>query len=296
MKMGKDTLTGLRVRHSMRKQLVVLSPDDSIDCCIRYLIKYKVNAILVSSDEKEPLGVVSKTDIMGAWYSGLPLSAPVEMIMNSPPLFCRPDDTLDSALDTMKTNKIYRLYALDQDSKKIAGVIAYPDIVGLLYHYCSNCDQGLFNKNKENMKDRVKRYKVHEVMTKKVESCKKDTSLESVVEILSASKFGAILVSDDKNYPKGVISKTDITLCYRHGKDLSVTADKIMSSPVAFCYENDPVESAIKSMILKDLHRLFVLPEEQPAVSGVISLTDAARLRSGSCYACISSRIRPDEN
>ena len=88
--MVKDTLTGLKVRHAMRKQLIILDPGDSIDCAIQYLIKYKVNAILVGKESEKPLGVVSKTDIMGAWYSGLPLSTPVEMIMNSPPLFCRP--------------------------------------------------------------------------------------------------------------------------------------------------------------------------------------------------------------
>jgi len=294
--MVKDTLTGLKVRHAMRKQLIMLEPGDSIDCAIQYLIKYKVNAILVGEESEKPLGVVSKTDIMGAWYSGLPLSTPVEMIMNSPPLFCRSDDTLDSALDTMKANKIYRLYALEPDSNIIDGVLAYPDIVGLLYHYCSNCNQGIFNKPDEMVQDKVKRYKVHEIMTKQVESCKEDTLLDSVIEILWGSRFGAILVSDDENYPKGVISKTDVTLCYRHGDDMSVTAEMIMSSPVALCYEHDPVEKVIKSMILKDLHRIFVVPGKNQAVSGVISLTDAARLRSGSCHACISSRIRVDDD
>ena len=294
--MVKDTLTGLKVRHAMRKQLIMLDPVDSIDCAIQYLIKYKINAILVGKDSEKPLGVVSKTDIMGAWYSGLSLSTPVEMIMNSPPLFCGPDDTLDSALDTMKANKVYRLYALEPGSNTIDGVLACPDIVGLLYHYCSNCNQGIFNKSDEMVQDRVKRYKVHEIMTKQVESCKEDTLLESVVEILWGSRFGAILVSDDKNYPKGVISKTDVTFCYRHGDDMTVTAGKIMSSPVALCYEHDPVEKAIKSMILKDLHRIFVIPKKHAAVSGVISLTDAARLRSGSCHACISSRIRVDDD
>jgi len=296
MKMGKDTLTGLKVNHAMRKQVILLGPDDSIDCCIQYLIKYKVNALLIGNDGEKPLGVVSKSDIMGAWYAGLPLSTPIEMIMNSPPLFCGPDDTLDSALDTMKGNNIYRLYALEKDSNSVVGALAYPDIVGLLYHYCSQCDQGIFNKGKETPYDRVKRYKVHEIMTKQVESCQEETSLESVVEILSGSKFGAILVSDDQNFPIGVISKTDITLCYRHGQDLSVPAKSVMSTPVASCFEQDPVESAIKTMILKDLHRLFVIPGENQSVSGVLSLTDAARLRSVSGHACISSRIRVDKS
>ncbi len=69
-----------------------------------------------------------------------------------------------------------------------------------------------------------------------------------------------------------------------------------MSTPVALCYEKDPVERAIKLMILKDLHRLFVILEKYQPVSGVMSLTDAAALRSGSCHACISSRIRVDKN
>ncbi|MCP4722718.1 MAG: CBS domain-containing protein [Desulfobacteraceae bacterium] len=294
--MGKDTLTGLKVRHAMRKQLIVLEPDDSIDCCIQYLIKFKVNAILVGEDGETPLGVVSKTDIMGALYAGLPISTPLEMIMNAPPLFCGPDDTLSSALNTMKANSIYRLYALEKGLNSVVGALAYPDIVGLLYHYCSHCDQGIFNKSEEKAQDRVKRYKVHEIMTKQVETCREEALLESVVEILSASRFGAILVADDKNYPRGVISKTDITLCYRHGVDLSATAGTIMSTPVALCHEHEPVESAIKTMILKDLHRLFVVPDKDQPISGVISLTDAAALRSGSCHACISSRIRIDQN
>lgn len=294
--MGKDTLTGLKVSHAMRKQLILLAPDDSIDCCIQYLIKYKVNAILIGNDGEQPLGVVSKSDIMGAWYAGLPLSTPIEMIMNSPPLFCTPDDSLDSALDTMKANNIYRLYALEQGSNSVVGALAYPDIVGMLYHYCSQCDQGIFNKGNGTASDRIKRYKVNEIMTKQVESCEEGASLESVVEILSGSRFGAILVSDADLYPKGVISKTDVTLCYRHGQDLSIPAEKIMSTPVAFCFEKDAVESAIKTMILRDLHRLFVIPGENQPVSGVLSLTDAARLRSGSCHACITSRIRVDKS
>ncbi len=297
MIMGRDTLTGLKVHHAMRKQSIILEPGDSLDCCIQYLIKYKINALLVGRDSEKPLGVVSKTDIMGAFYSGLPLSStPLEMIMNSPPLFCSPDDTLDSALDTMKKNKIYRLYALKDNSTAIAGVLAYPDMVGLLYHYCSRCDQGLFSKNRETAKDRVKRYKVKEIMTKQVESCRENTSLESVVEILSGSRFGAILVADDNNYPKGIISKTDITLSYRHGHKLSLSAKTIMSCPVTLCREDDPVEAAIKTMIIEDLHRLFVVPGKDQPVCGVISLTDASRLRSGSCHACISSRIRVDGN
>ncbi len=134
-----------------------------------------------------------------------------------------------------------------------------------------------------------------DIMTKQVEACKETTPIESVVEVLSSSRFGAILVADDNNIPRGVISRTDIILCYRHGDDLSVSADKIMSTPI-LCQEDELVESAIKLMILEDLHRLFVVKGKNQAVSGVISLTDAARMRSGSCHACIVSRLQVDKS
>ena len=43
--------------------------------------------------------MVSKTDLMGAYYAGLPLSTACETVMMGPPLFCRAQDTLDLALD-----------------------------------------------------------------------------------------------------------------------------------------------------------------------------------------------------
>ncbi len=292
--MGKDTLSGLKVSHAMRRQIISLRPQDSIDCCIRYLIKYKINAVLISEDDERPVGVVSKSDIMGAWYAGLALSTPAKMIMNGPVILCSPDDGLDHALDIMRTNHIYRLYVLEKNTGTITGALAYPDIVGLLYHYCSRCDRAVFNRNQNSGKDRIKRHRVNEIMTKKVESCHERDSLESVLQILSGSRFGAILITDSRHLPCGVISKTDVTLCYRHGRSPSIPASAVMSQPVVTCHAQDPVESAIKTMILKDLHRLFVTGSKKQQIAGVVSLTDAARLRSGSCHACLTSRIRPE--
>ena len=49
-------------------------------------------------------------------------------------------------------------------------------------------------------------------------------------------------------------------------------------------------------MIFSEVHRLFVYREDPQNIVGVLSLSDAARLRSGSCHACVSSRIKIDEH
>jgi CBS domain-containing protein len=64
---------------------------------------------------------------MGAYYAGMPLSTPCATVMMGPPLFCRAEDTLDFALNTMRSHRIHRLYVRDDGSRAL-GVLAYPDI------------------------------------------------------------------------------------------------------------------------------------------------------------------------
>ena len=290
----KNTLSGLWVRHAMRRQVVQLEEGTPISNGINKLIKYKVNAVLTTDRSGEPLGVLSKTDVMGAFYAGLPTDASVADIMSRPPLFCSEDDTLDNALKIMNSKRIYRLYVTDPSTQKVIGTIAYPDIVGLLYKYCHDCEYSHYRKSKMNGLDPVKRYAVKDVMTKGVQSVYEDDSLLQAMEKLSEYRFGAILVKERNRTPCGVVSKTDLALAYKHGIDSVAPAKTIMSSPVESCGADDLLETAIKKMIFSDVHRLFVYQADPADLVGVISLSDAARIRSGSCHACISSRINLD--
>jgi hypothetical protein len=44
-------------------------------------------------------------------------------------------------------------------------------------------------------------------------------------------------------------------------------------------------------MLLKDVQRLFVHAQDPAQIIGILSLSDAARFRSGSCRACTPSRF-----
>ncbi len=295
--MKKETLSGLLVSAAMRKQVVSLSQDATIDRGIASLIKYKINAFLTMGKNGRPAGVVSKTDIMGAYYAGLSLETPLDNIMSSPPLFCGPDDSLESALDKMRSKGIYRLYVIGENLDEVVGALAYPDIVGLLYQYCHECEYShLKQKHKKHSDGTIRRYKVKEVMTPSVKANHIDESLVCIMEELSKYRFGAVLITDRENKPHGVVSKTDLALSYKHGIDSQVAAEAIMSAPVGTCSQDDFLEDAIHKMIFTDVHRLFVHKKDSRNIVGVLSLTDAARIRSGSCHACVSSRIRVDKH
>lgn len=292
----QNMLRGLTVKDAMRRQVIKLPQHASVDKGINFLIKYKVSALLITRDDRKPIGVVSKTDIMSAYYAAMPVDSPLESIMSSPPLFCREDDSLESALDRMRSERVYRLYAHGDDPDDVVGMLAYPDIVGLLYRYCHKCEYSLLRRGGRKLEStEVPRFLVKDVMTPKVEHFQERDSLTTVMEGLSAYRFGAMLITDGDGRPTGVVSKTDLILAYKHGVEAHQEAARIMSSPVLSCDQGEFLEEAIRLMIFSEVHRLFIHKDYSANVVGVFSLSDAARLRSGSCQACVSSRIKVEQ-
>ncbi|MGW8195438.1 MAG: CBS domain-containing protein [Desulforhopalus sp.] len=287
---SKNTLGGIVVGRAMRRQVNCLTQKTTISNTINTLIKYKVNGILVIGDDGCPVGVVSKTDIVGAYYAELALGSPLEYIMSCPPLFCSPDDPLEKALALMRDSGVYRLYVIASDGS-LVGALAYPDIVGILYQYCGKCEFSRSRGHRGHAKEPSARLLVGESMSRGVRSVGEGESLLHVMEELSLYRLGAILIKDREQRPAGVISKTDLILAYKHQVDVRQHAYSIMSTPVQSCLDDDYLEDAIRTMIFSDIHRLFVKNGQSEEMVGVFSLTDAARSRSGSCHACISSRI-----
>ncbi len=282
----------LTVREAMRRLTIHLPADAALEKVISYAIKYKVSAILLTDADREALGVVTKTDLMGAYYAGLPLDTPAFSIMVGPPLFCHLEDSLDAALDQMRTHKIHRLY-VRQEGQQAVGVLAYPDIVGLLYRYCHQCDRNKLRKRGAAEQPMADRFHLREVMTPGVYAHPETDSLLQVMEGLAAHKFGALLITGADGVPVGVISKTDLILAYKHRIPPDVRAENVMNRGIQACDCDDILVNALRRMIFSDVSRLFVYKESPRQIVGVFSLSDAARFRSGTCRACVSSRILP---
>jgi signal-transduction protein with cAMP-binding, CBS, and nucleotidyltransferase domain len=290
----RDVLKGLTVREAMRRQVIRLPHAASLAQAIRTTIKFKVNALLVEGPSREALGVVSKTDLMSAYYVGLPLETLLEAIMVGPPLFCRAEDSLDAALEIMRTRRVHRLYVEETEPGVAAGVLAYPDIVGVLYRFCHRCRRTLLKRGKAAIAgpDLANQVRVREVMTVGVAGFSEDAGLYAVMEGLAAQRLAAVLIRRKDGMPAGVVSKTDLILAYLHRRPPETVAREIMHVPVQACDQEQTLEAALKQMIFADIHRLFVYQERPAQVVGVLSLSDAARFRSGTCRACLASRIQ----
>lgn len=284
-------LSELTVRETMRRQVISLPREAGLSDCIHRMIKFKVNALLITDEVMAPLGVVSKTDIMGAYYAGLPIDLPAGEIMISPPLYCRMEDTLEAVLEQMREHGVYRLYVPGEDGRA-GGVIAYPDIVGILYQFCHECRYSRLRRAEKAGADPVLRFSVKDVMTASVRSFGEEDTLLQIMEGLSACRMGAVLITGRDGAAAGVVSKTDLALAYRHGRDPEAPARTIMTAPVRSCGESEYLEAAIRKLIFSQIRRIFVYREDPSRITGVLSLSDASRIRSGSCQACVSSRIQ----
>jgi CBS-domain-containing membrane protein len=289
----RGILKGLLVEEAMRRQVIGLPHDASLDRCVNQLIKFKVNALLVSDDKLCPVGVVSKTDIVGAFYGGLAIKDSRLMdIMNGPPLICFPDDELGVALDLMRRNGVHQLFVQGAESCAVIGTLSYSDVVALLYRYCRACPKGAVRRPEHpDRADLTQFLIVRDAMKAPVISCRQEDSLAGVIEELMAHRLGAVLIQDVQGLPVGVVSKTDVIVAYNHGSGLEVEARSIMKAPVASCDERSFLSDAIRHMFLKDVQRLFAYAGDQSHIVGVLSLSDAAQVRSGSCRACETSRI-----
>jgi CBS domain-containing protein len=136
------------------------------------------------------------------------------------------------------------------------------------------------------------RFRVREVMTPEIYGRREDDSLHQIMEGLAAYRFGAVLIRDGEGHPVGVVSKTDLILAYKHGIPPMAWAREVMTAPVQAVDAAGDLVDALKTMIFADVHRLFVYEESRRNLVGILSLSDVARFRSGTCRACLVSRIK----
>jgi CBS domain-containing protein len=277
----------------MRRQVVSLPSSANVAQGIRMMIRYKVNAVLLT-DNSIPYGVVSKTDLLGAYYAELPTQTALGDVMGSQPIACFPDDLVEDALEIMEAAGVHRLYVTGANREEVVGIVSYADIVGLLYRYCRACERGTAQKRvKLSGIDPSARLTVKEVMTQEVLSSRDDDQLFTVIELLSSRHMSAILIQDATQSSTGVISKTDLIMAYHHGVAPQTTAREIMSTPVQSVATAALLSSAIQQMLIRGVQRLFVHHDalRPNRITGVLALSDAARSRSGSCRACTAGRI-----
>ena len=122
---------------------------------------------------------------------------------------------------------------------------------------------------------------VKDVMTKHVECLGPETSLRDIAAKMKEIDAGSIPICD-KDRLVGMVTDRDIvikTLGSDRDPD-AVKAGDVMTSPIVYCFEDQPIEEVARIMEVKQVRRIVALTREK-RLAGIISLGDIS-LKGGS--------------
>lgn len=121
-------------------------------------------------------------------------------------------------------------------------------------------------------------FRVKDVMTDEVITCRADDPLESAVRIMLDRGCGCVPVVDAAMRVVGLVTDRDAVMCaLRHKKPLGeLRVSMACTSGVVCCDADDTLERAEVLMRVNHVRRLPVLGHDRVLV-GVMSLTDLAR-------------------
>ena len=104
-------------------------------------------------------------------------------------------------------------------------------------------------------------------------------SLSEAVQVLSARRIGAVVVSDDGAHPLGILSERDIVreLGKRGGSCMSDPVTRVMTSRLVTCTRTDPVNDVMQKMTDGRFRHMPVMEGDE--MVGFISIGDVVKTR-----------------
>jgi CBS domain-containing protein len=115
-----------------------------------------------------------------------------------------------------------------------------------------------------------------EIMTRDVEVIGSNAPLKEAAAKMKELDVGLIPICDGDRL-KGTLTDRDITIrATAEGKNPSKTkVSAIMSTDIAYCYEDQEIEEAVSLMETRQIRRLPILNRDQRLV-GIVALSDLA--------------------
>lgn len=109
--------------------VVTVAPDTPVSAAVETLSNRRIGALIVSTDGKVPVGILSERDIVreiGRRGTGC-LGAPVEALMTRDLVTCARQDTADAVLAQMTRGRFRHMPVLE--AGQMVGLISIGDVV-----------------------------------------------------------------------------------------------------------------------------------------------------------------------
>jgi CBS domain-containing protein len=121
---------------------------------------------------------------------------------------------------------------------------------------------------------------VRDLMHAGIVSCAPETPMPEVARQMNANDVSALAVVNAEGNLVGVISRTDLVVLRAHEEFWhGLRAEHVMHQDVMCVTPDTPLNEALNMLIVRRIHRLFVVDEcgEHAKPIGVLSMTDIVR-------------------
>ena len=124
---SKKPIQKILVKDIMSKDLVTVSPDDSIYDCAKQMKNHNISSIIIQDKMQNLVGVVTKTDLVSTFLVQSTASLTISKIMTKKVVTVSPNDSVFEVQSILFNNKISRVVVTK--NKKPIGIITYRDFV-----------------------------------------------------------------------------------------------------------------------------------------------------------------------
>jgi len=109
--------------------VITVRPTTTVSEALALLKEYNLGAVVVSTDGKEISGIMTERDVVRRLCDGPDfLDSPVSDVMTSEVLTCRPNESVQSLMNTMTEKRIRHLPVVD-DFGRLSGLVSIGDVV-----------------------------------------------------------------------------------------------------------------------------------------------------------------------
>lgn len=275
----------MKVADIMSSPVYVMNADEPVSHARNLMLRHRISTLLVLNEGKM-VGIVTKSDISNRLAQAEPLwrrrpidQIPIKLLMTESVISIYPEASISQAAALMLENGVHNIPV---EKNGIVGIVTITDIVR---HIAENTEE-------------IKT-KIPKLMTEEIISVHRHHTINHVVDEMNKNEIERVIVKDDAGKSVGIISRKSLALnlltdiqgelstknikmarrsspagqkTYRYVKEVPVTAEDIMVSPIVSIDANEYVSTAAKKMIEERVNALPVSDGEE--IVGILSRTD----------------------
>jgi CBS domain-containing protein len=181
-----------------------------------------------------------------------------EKIMARKVITCSPADALLQVQQLMVKNNISRVVIVE-DSNKPVGILTQKDVVAFL----------VADKSKRGIEE----IKAEEVMTKKLITAKRRTSISKIAETMAKKDISSVIIVDGEGKLDGIVTKSDITAWYG-AKRGTYKVQEFMTAKTVTVTPSQSVFLVASLMAEHAISRVVVVADKENKPAGIITEAD----------------------